>query len=463
MTTPLTPPTIPLAPIQDYGDAVRFLDGLDVSAMKLGLSRVEKLLATLGNPQDDLPIVHVAGTNGKGSVTAMLSAILRASGYATGSFTSPHLVHVRERIAINGNPILPDDFQFEVNALKTRLESLNWPRDEWPTYFEFLNVLAYQYFKRKGVEMAVFETGLGGRLDSTNVVKHPHLTVITGIGLDHTQHLGDTLAQIAAEKAGILKAGSPLILGDALPSEAESVVLEKARALEIPVFTAQADALEIDQVDSSPESGQVIRHAESGQRYRLSLLGPYQKQNLATVLACVQQLRLQGYRISEEAVQTGLSHTYWPVRFQFMSAQNLLLDGSHNTDGFNALNEGLHFYFAQRTPIWLLSLRTNRDAQLLANLVNRFNPPAGIIVTQAEPHRLYHSPDSLAKTLRQVVPLECPVLTAETPTEALHLLQGLLSEQAVSKPLGVVTGSLYTAGAILHALKHTAPAPKAQT
>ena len=188
-----------LEPLASYEEALAFLDGLDVSAMKLGLARIEKLLATLDNPQDRLPMVHIAGTNGKGSVTAMLSAVLKAAGLTVGSFTSPHLIHVRERIAINGNPILPDDLHYEINALKSHLESLDWPREEWPTYFEFLNVMAYQYFRRKGVEMTVFETGLGGRMDSTNVVKSPNLTVITSIGMDHMQHLGNTLSSIAGE------------------------------------------------------------------------------------------------------------------------------------------------------------------------------------------------------------------------------------------------------------------------
>ena len=267
---PTTPHTATF-PIQSYEDAIRFLDSLDVSAMKLGLSRIQKLLDTLGSPQDALPMVHIAGTNGKGSVTAMLSSILKSAGYTVGTFTSPHLVHVRERIAINGNPILQDDFQFEVSTLKNHLEALAWEREDWPTYFEYLNVVAYQYFKRKDVDITVFETGLGGRLDSTNVVKHPNLTVITTIGMDHMQHLGDTLGKIAAEKAGIIKPGVPLVLGDTLPQEASTVILERAKMQEVPVFESSAECLQVDP-SASLDTGLCILNTETGNHYRLSLL-----------------------------------------------------------------------------------------------------------------------------------------------------------------------------------------------
>jgi dihydrofolate synthase/folylpolyglutamate synthase len=182
-----------------------FLERLDISTSKLGLERMRQVLATLKDPQDAIPMIHVAGTNGKGSVTAMLSAILKAAGHRVGRFTSPHLFDVRERIVFNEIPISVEDFETHVQSLKAHLESLDWLPEQWPTYFEFLNILAYRYFLDQKATVTVFETGLGGRLDSTNVVSQPCLTVITSISMDHMQYLGDTLAQIAAEKAGILK------------------------------------------------------------------------------------------------------------------------------------------------------------------------------------------------------------------------------------------------------------------
>lgn len=437
-------------------DVQSFLESLDISAMKLGLERVLLLLDTLGNPQEALPIVHIAGTNGKGSVTAMLSSILKSTHLTVGSFISPHLIHVRERISINGNPILPDDFYHEVSLLKRHLEELHWDRSIWPTYFEFLNVVAYQYFKRKGVNIAVFETGLGGRLDSTNVIRHPLLTVITGIGMDHTQHLGDTLEKIAFEKAGILKAGSPLALGANIPYNARNVILKKSAEMEITVDEAHPDLFRIDP-DSRPQEGLSIYNDSNGRRYRLSLLGLYQKNNLALVWTCVNQLRRQGYTISEEAVQEGLLKTCWPVRFQYFPERKLILDGSHNEDGFQSLEESLSFYFNKTPVYWIISLRANRDPASLLDLIARFGKPLGLIVTQAQPNRLYHSPEILMEEARRRLSESCFIKKASSPLEALSLLNTMRRPAAISEdnPLTVVTGSLYTAGDCLHFLNQT--------
>jgi dihydrofolate synthase/folylpolyglutamate synthase len=451
--------TLARPPINSYEAALRFMDGLDMHSIRLGLERILAILETLGNPQDQLPMVHIAGTNGKGSVTAMLSAILKAAGYAAGTFTSPHLVHIRERIAINGNPILPDDFQYEVNALKTHLEEHSFKKEDWPSFFEFLNVMAYRYFLRKNVRIALFETGLGGRLDSTNVVKHPHLTVITSIGLDHTNRLGNTLAAIAAEKAGILKAGSPLVLGPHLPEAALSVIQAKADALAVPVVHANADALEI-LPDSNPSEGLHIRQQGTGADYRLSLLGPYQKDNLATVLACVQQLRQQGFMIKDAHVREGLRQTRWPVRFQYFERHAVVLDGSHNADGFQSLAESLSLYFPNRPLYWLLSLRRDRSPEPLFQLIQQFPQTAGVIFTCAEPADKYHAPSELAGQLRQLQRSgrQPTVSTANTPGEALNLLRSFLSGHSDQNPLGVATGSLYTAGALLELMESPADA-----
>lgn len=434
-----------------YDEALAFLDSLDVSAMKLGLARVERLLETLGKPQDSLPMVHIAGTNGKGSVTAMLSSILKFSGYSVGTFTSPHLIHVRERIAINGNPILPDDFQYEVSALKEHLETLNWPRDDWPTYFEFLNVVAYHYFRRKGVNITVFETGLGGRLDSTNVVKHPNLTVITTIGMDHMQHLGDTLEKIASEKAGIIKPGVPVVLGGHLPEAARAVILKQAAHQEAPTVEAKPDVLTI-LPSSSPDTGLLIEDTQQQKTYQLSLAGPYQKDNLATVLACIQQLRQQNYEIDEEAIRDGLLHTYWPVRFQYFPKEHLILDGSHNEDGFNTLAECLSLYYPNTPKLWLVSLRANRNPQHLWGLIRRVGQPVALIITEGNPGHLYHPAQALAEAAQAIFNDTVPICIADSPTDALALLHRQQQTHLNISPIGIVTGSLYTAGEILHCL-----------
>ncbi len=442
----------PLTASNSYEETLQFLNSLDVSAMKLGLDRVRKILATLDNPQDSLPMVHIAGTNGKGSVTAMLASILKASGLKVGSFTSPHLIQVRERIGINGNPILPDDFQHEVESLKHHLETLNWPRADWPTYFEFLNIVAYRFFKQKGVDITVFETGLGGRLDSTNVVSNPNLTAITTIGMDHTQHLGKTLRSIAEEKAGIIKKGVPVVLGAHLPAEAHTAIVNKAQAQEAPVFYAQPEQLSILPA-SNPTEGLLIHDSQNQQDYRLSLLGPYQKENLAIVLACVRQLRLQGFPITEESIQEGLRRTYWPVRFQYFRDQHLILDGSHNPDGFATLADSLQLYFPHEPKLWLISLRNNREPEALIDLIGRYGPPLAVFITKASPAHLYHSPEQLAQTLHQQLGPSCLIFTAETPMEAYRKLQHMRENLPKPSPLSLVTGSLYTAGEILGKLE----------
>jgi dihydrofolate synthase/folylpolyglutamate synthase len=398
-------------------------------------------------------MVHIAGTNGKGSVTAMLTAILNAAGLKVGSFTSPHLIQVRERIGINGNPILPDDFQHEVQSLKQHLETLGWPRDQWPTYFEFLNVMAYQFFRQKRVDITVFETGLGGRLDSTNVVRQPNLTAITTIGMDHMQHLGNTLAAIAGEKAGIIKPGVPVVVGAHIPEEALNVILEKARQQEAPVIMASDQSLVVSPRSNATE-GLLLEDIQTGAAYRLSLLGPYQKQNLAIVLACVEQLRQQGFAISQQSVFEGLQRAYWPVRFQYFPQQHVVLDGSHNPDGFTSLQETIQLYFPQEPTLWLVSLRSNRDPQALIEVIRSAGQPVGIVVTHANPNHLYHPPESLAQQLRTAFPeSDCRIETAQTPTDAyariLERREGLSGET----PLVLVTGSLYTAGEVLSLAK----------
>ena len=401
MTAPNTVPFSP-PPLQRYEEALAFMDSLDVSAMKLGLERIERLLASLGNPQDQLPMVHVGGTNGKGSTVAMLSAILKAAGLTVGTFTSPHLVHVRERITLNGNPILPDDFTRLAQRLRSHLYALGWAREDWPTYFEFINIMAYLYFQEKGVDITVFEVGLGGRLDSTNVVRHPNLTVITGISLEHTHLLGDTLAAIAGEKAGIFKPGTPTVLGPDLPEEARAVFLERTASLDIPVAEADMNDLAL-LPEADLHTGLTIQ--AGAQQYQVALPGPYQLRNVATVLSAVQALRQQGWEISEEAVRQGFRQTHWPARFQYFPERRVILDGSHNPEGFRTLQEAITRYLPSQPTYWLLSLRNNRDPQGLLEVLQAFSAQTrGVWITQGEDARLFHAPTNLCERLRPLLP-----------------------------------------------------------
>lgn len=442
--------------IQTEADALVKLNTLDVSALKLGLERIQALMATLNNPQDALPTLHIAGTNGKGSTAAMLTAILSAQGLRVGTFTSPHLIHVRERIALNSQPIPSADFTQEVQALWSHLETLNLPKADWPTYFEFLNALAYCYFHRQQVDMAVMEVGLGGRMDSTNVVQRPAVCVITSIGMDHMERLGHTLEAIAAEKAGILKPGVPCVLGSGIPEAARRVILETAQRVGSgPVVEASTERVRLIPRQSDRLSPvQCVEDTRTGQQFLLSLLGTYQCANLATVLTVLDVLQEHtGRRISPLALSTGLKTCRWPARMQYFPEKRLVVDGSHNPDGFESLRQSLPPLAGEAPLYWLLSLRNNRSPEALLSLLKAFPQTRGVVWCEGPPGmknpNLYHPAASLLAPTQTA----CPGVLA---WGASTLEQGVLrlQEQLRQTPeaLGVVTGSLYTAGSVLSAL-----------
>jgi dihydrofolate synthase / folylpolyglutamate synthase len=280
-----------------YNAAIDWLFGTQYRGVKLGLENVRTLLAALGEPQNGLRFIHVAGTNGKGSVCAMVDSVARTAGIKTGLFTSPHLVRFGERIQINGRPIDEADFVRGIQQIRALIEE-----ERHPTFFEITTALAFDYFRSKGVELVVLETGLGGRLDATNVV-HPLVSVLTSIDLDHQKWLGDTLSEIAAEKAGIIKPGVPIVSG---PQFAEvRAVLERIAAQR----SASISYAEIP-VDGLP----------------IGLAGSHQRLNAAIAVSAI---RAAGIQASPKALQEGLANVNWPGRFQRIE-ERIVLDGAHN-------------------------------------------------------------------------------------------------------------------------------------
>ncbi len=433
------------------------------------------LCELLGHPQNQRPVIHVAGTNGKGSVCAMLTYGIMAQGLKVGTTVSPHLCTVAERILINAQPLSLFDFNVAVNQLWQRLtqqlgERANNPED-WPTYFEFLVLLAFKVFIQADVDVIVLETGLGGRLDATNVVDEPVVTVITSIGFDHTEHLGTTLDSIAKEKAGIFRTGVPVILGPNLPDEAFQTLQEQATAFRTGTVIETTSAL-LQRTCPLTENGtQAFQNMVSSERIELGLLGNYQRHNLATVLATANILQRQGIVSDIEAFYRGLKNAQWAGRFQYFPQRHLLVDGSHNEDGLNALTPSLHDTFGEKRPIfWLLSLRKNRPIALLVNLLKRHaSQTLGVIVTQStqadENPNLYHCPYQLRQQLRNALPALTtrPIWAASSPTVGMRLLQQWVNNHpkqpqlstlvSQSSALGVVTGSLYTTGDVLKYLE----------
>ena len=312
-----------------YAETIQFLYGLNLFGANFGLEPTQKLAALAGSPQDKLRFIHVAGTNGKGSTCAMLESIYRAAGLRVGLFTSPHLVSFRERIQVNRLCIPEED----VVRLVDEVRRAN--QENAATLFEFTTVMALKYFAEQACDLVVWETGLGGRLDATNIVT-PLASVITNIALDHQQWLGDTLEKIAAEKAGIIKPGIPVVTAAEPP--ALGVIEAVAQAKNAPLTR-------ISELDSSARPSDLI----SG----LPLAGDHQKINATLALATIEVLQSQ-IPVSESALRQGLASVSWPGRLQLIQrpdGQQILLDGAHNIAGAKALREALsaHFSVAQRT------------------------------------------------------------------------------------------------------------------
>jgi dihydrofolate synthase / folylpolyglutamate synthase len=317
-----------------YPDSVRFLYALgnEIKTAKLGLDRIHAVLAALGNPQDSFRSVHVAGTNGKGSTCAMIEAGLRTAGVRTGLFTSPHLIEPTERIAIDGMPVTPGQFERAFDAVHKVASELDL--DCHPTYFETVTAMGFWLFREMEVDTAVIETGLGGRLDATNVLA-PVLTVITPIDFDHEAYLGGTIEAIAAEKAGILKPGVPAVFARQRP-EAQSVLDRRAAELKIPVKrTADFEIRDL----------QVTARGSEFSGLKCPLPGEHQVEN-----AIAAALALESLGISPK----GIENAIWPGRLEHISPNpDIILDGAHNPAGARALARYLERFYANR-KIWMI-------------------------------------------------------------------------------------------------------------
>ena len=320
--------------------------------VNLGLSRIVSLLARLGNPHHQVPIIHVAGTNGKGSVCAYLSAVLTEAGYKTGRYTSPHLVDRTERICINEQPIDSNN----LCELILQVQAAINPDEESPTQFEVITAAAWLYFAQQQVDIAVIEVGLGGRLDATNVCDHPLVTVITSISREHWQQLGPTVAHIAREKAGIIKPGCPVVMGS-LPEDAEKVVRSRILELQCPIFTPQPS----HQINQNWAEYQKIESPETI-KYPLALQGQIQLHNSALALATLEILQKQNWQISEEAIINGRAKTKWPGRMQWTTwkSHKLLIDGAHNPASATVLRDYVDSLNSKNIA-WVMGMLSTKD------------------------------------------------------------------------------------------------------
>ena len=407
------------------------LDSFARFGVDLSLDRIEKLLADLGNPHEQVPIIHIAGTNGKGSVCAYLASVLTAAGYRTGRYTSPHLVEWTERICVDGVPISWMDLQTCLDAVKAAIAPNDPTHGQTPTQFEVFTAAAWLYFAQQQVEVAVVEVGLGGRLDATNVWQKPLATVIVSISRDHWQRLGDTIAEIAGEKAGILKPGVAAIAGP-LPAEAKAVVTTRAAELNAPLTWVEP-AKEV--VASAAQSLSELIY--EGIQYPQVLLGEHQRVNSACAIATLQTLRAQGWAISTEAIVRGMAQVQWPGRLQKGAWQGhpLLIDGAHNQDAAKSLRAYIDQTFPHQPITWLMGMLSTKDhAGVFAELLRAGDRLHLVPV----PGHLSAELDEMSAIAQQT----CPTLTSiETHPD---LSAGLAA--ATQTVPTVLCGSLYLIG-----------------
>ncbi len=404
-----------------YDEAMRYLYALAPRGVQLGLGRMQRVLALRGHPEQAFRAIVIAGTNGKGSVSAMLSSVLRASGKKVGLYTSPHLHQLVERFQVNGRPISKAEFARRVSALAPFLED---PATPPLTFFEVCTLLAFEVFRDHGCDWGVLEVGLGGRLDATNVVT-PEISVITKIALDHADKLGPTLAHIAREKAGIIKAGVPVVLGTR-DLVARRTIQARARRMASELHAIGRDFL-------AQRDGDAFRARARGfeiDKLKLPLAGSYQEDNLACVVAALSVLRERGEDLPLRAIRQGIARVRWPGRLELIEGSpSLLFDAAHNPDACTALAEHLTQIRAQYTKLVLMfGVMADKDyAPMLAILLPHMH--AHVFATPATPRALS------ASALRA----EWGGDAIDSPERALRRAERL----AGRKGLVVVAGSIF--------------------
>jgi len=419
-----------------YQEALAYIHSVSWKGSMPGLERISELCSLLGEPQKKGRFIHVAGTNGKGSVSAMTASILKSSGYRTGLFTSPYLVDFCERMAVDGEYISHDDLIKVTERVKPYADRMA----ESPTEFELITAIAFEYFLYKKCDITVLECGMGGRLDSTNVIDPPVASVITNIALDHVSFLGNTPVLIANEKAGIIKRGSDTVFGGGR-DEVEEVFIRKCNETGSAFINAEKEIL-LDDLHSSPEG---ISFKYKGKEYFVPLCGGYQKMNIRTVLALVESLRRQGYDITDEALRNGLAAVQWRGRFETLSSDpKVIFDGAHNPDGAAFTASTFNSLYPGKKAILVSGVMADKEYDIMAESFKKTADRA-FVFKPDNPRALDAREYGNALKDKGIDAIPC-----SSPREALSLA---LSEAVASGSPVLCAGSLYMYGEILSALK----------
>ena len=412
----------------DYAEALKYIEGVSWLGVRPGLERVRALLERLGEPQRELKFVHVAGTNGKGSASALMAAALTAAGYKTGLYTSPHLLRFNERMRLDGEEIGDGELAELIGGLAEAARGLEEPCTE----FELVTAAALLWFARRRADIVVLETGMGGRLDATNVIPRPECAVIMNIGLDHTAVLGDTVEAIASEKAGIFKGGAAV----SYAQEPGVAAVLRAAAARTGTELRFADFSLIEPLGSSLE-GQNFRFA--GGEYSIRLLGRHQLRNAATALTALAALRERGWVLPEEAVRRGFAGAAWPARFELVSRSPLfVVDGGHNPQCVRATAGAIRAYMPGGRCVLLMGVLADKDWRGMLDILA---PVAeGFVCATPDSERALPAGELAAELRRRG-------LRAEDGGEIPRAVE---RARELAGPAGAVcsVGSLYMAGAV---------------
>ena len=415
----------------DYQQAVDYIESPALPRGRYGLERLKQALELLGNPQHKVRFVHVAGTNGKGSCAAMLASVLKEAGYRTGLYISPPLRRYNERLQVDGVDISDDDLIRAAQRVKEVCEQLGGT----PIVFEVLTLMALWYFAERRCDFVVLEVGIGGKLDATNCIPAPATALIAQLGFDHTETLGSTIEEIAAQKGGIAKPGSQLVMAEQEPA-ALRVVEQLCREQGCGFTVADPERLQV--LSTSPE-GQRLRDRTYGELL-LPLAGSHQVKNAANVLTVVEVLKGEGFAIPDRAVRQGIESTVWPARFERLSrSPDFILDGGHNPQCVQAAVQALQDYYPGKKVVFLTGMMKDKDSA--AMLAKMAEVAKAFVCLHADSERAFGAQE-LAREIEDTLGLAAyPAASAQ---EGCALAQRLAGEQGVVCALG----SLYLAGEI---------------
>jgi dihydrofolate synthase / folylpolyglutamate synthase len=422
------------------------LSALETFGIKLGLDNISQLCAALGHPERSFASIHVAGTNGKGSVTAMAHASLVAAGLRAGRYISPHLVDLSERFVVGDAPVGADALERAADDVLDRADALmaSGALPVHPTFFEATTAIAFELFRRAGVEVAVIEVGLGGRFDSTNVIR-PMAGAITSVGFDHQQHLGDTIEAIAFEKAGIIKAGMDVVIGS-VPEAARAVIQRVAAERDVRLIDADADV----RVTGNHVDERQLTIETPDDRYgplSLALRGQHQVGNARVAVRLLETVRRRGIAVTKEAIEHGLTQVDWPGRLELIrldEGRDVLLDAAHNVDGARALAAYLEARHPER-PALVIGVMRDKDVE---GILSALLPLVSSVVATAAPTPRAISARDLAS---RISAMSTPVPVRTEPDPAAAVEQALATSRTVC-----VAGSIFLVGAVRDALRRRA-------